>query len=419
MRIMPLPTRMLLVFIALFVGAAMASVLASTESEAAHGTGTTYDVGGIEVTTYYTPVESYYVRDCIKTIQVWPDFSTSGSKITAGPYPCSFVSHTKGEGSGKITSGVFAGSYLNWSYEGLGPNGDQQGFWIDTCPRDAYGGCLQAKVSAAVSENLAQNFGLRRGETFHLENCGTEAANTTACDYFKSGNWIVNDQFTTGIASDKQIDLYYGEQESGGFRDSAYWMSMYDATIRVNPPPDYEPPDTGITSGPSGTVNSTTASFAFSSNEAGSTFECSLDYADYAPCSSPKDYTGLTSGNHTFRVRATDAALNTDTTSASRTWRVDTIAPKGTIVINGGAASTASRTVKLALNATDPAPASGIASMRFRNSGTTTWSAWQTYATSRSWTLTSGTGTKTVYVQYRDKALNVSAAALDSIIYRP
>jgi hypothetical protein len=75
--------------------------------------------------------------------------------------------------------------------------------------------------------------------------------------------------------------------------------------------------------------------------------------------------------------------------------------------------------VKLALNATDPTPASGIASMRFRNSGTTTWSAWQAYATSRSWTLTSGAGTKTVYVQYRDKALNVSAATLDSITYRP
>jgi hypothetical protein len=251
MRIMPLPTRMLLAFIAAFVGPFMISMLAPAEAEAAHGTGTTYDVGGLEVTTYYTPVESYYVRDCVQTIQVWPDFSTSGSKVTAGPYPCSFVSHTKGEGSGKLTSGVYAGSYLNWSYEGLGPNGDQQGFWIDTCPRDSYGGCLQAKVSAAVSENLAQNFGLRRGETFHLENCGTEAANTTACDYFRSGNWIVNDQFTTGIASDKQIDLYYGEQESAGFRNSAYWLTMYDATIRVNPPPDYEPPDTVA---PKGTI---------------------------------------------------------------------------------------------------------------------------------------------------------------------
>lgn len=67
--------------------------------------------------------------------------------------------------------------------------------------------------------------------------------------------------------------------------------------------------------------------------------------------------------------------------------------------------------MKLALDATDPAPASGVASMRFKNAGTTKWSAWQTYATAKSWMLTAGAGTKTVYVQYRDKAGNVSAHA--------
>ncbi len=57
--------------------------------------------------------------------------------------------------------------------------------------------------------------------------------------------------------------------------------------------------------------------------------------------------------------------------------------------------------------------------MRFRNAGTTTWSAWQTYATSKSWALSAGAGTKTVYVQYRDKAGNPSALAFDRIGYRP
>ena len=57
--------------------------------------------------------------------------------------------------------------------------------------------------------------------------------------------------------------------------------------------------------------------------------------------------------------------------------------------------------------------------MRFKNAGTTTWTAWQPYATSKSWTLTSGAGTKTVYVQYRDRASNVSATVQDSIAYKP
>jgi hypothetical protein len=71
--------------------------------------------------------------------------------------------------------------------------------------------------------------------------------------------------------------------------------------------------------------------------------------------------------------------------------------------------------VRLNLSASDPPSASGVASMRFRNGGTTTWSSWFDYSTSKSWTLSAGAGTKTVYVQYRDRAGNISAAASDTI----
>jgi Bacterial Ig domain len=98
---------------------------------------------------------------------------------------------------------------------------------------------------------------------------------------------------------------------------------------------------------------------------------------------------------------------------------VDTVVPKETISINGGATSTSSRSVTLNLSASDPSPASGVTDMRFRNEGTTTWSSWVAYSTSHSWTLTLEAGTKTVYVQYRDRAGNVSAAASDTIRFRP
>ncbi len=48
-----------------------------------------------------------------------------------------------------------------------------------------------------------------------------------------------------------------------------------------------------------------------------------------------------------------------------------------------------------------------------------TWGAWQAFSASKAWTLTSGAGTKTVWVQYRDKAGNLSAAAKDTITYSP
>jgi hypothetical protein len=86
---------------------------------------------------------------------------------------------------------------------------------------------------------------------------------------------------------------------------------------------DTTPPETTIASGPSGTISSGDASFTFSSSEPNSTFECRLDGAAYSACTSPKSYTNLSNGSHTFDVRATDRAGNVDATPASRTFTVD------------------------------------------------------------------------------------------------
>lgn len=86
---------------------------------------------------------------------------------------------------------------------------------------------------------------------------------------------------------------------------------------------DTTPPETTITSGPSGTVTDTNATFGFSSNEPNSTFECSLDGEAFAGCTSPKSYTNLDFGPHTFRVRAIDAADNIDPTPAQRAWTIE------------------------------------------------------------------------------------------------
>lgn len=79
-------------------------------------------------------------------------------------------------------------------------------------------------------------------------------------------------------------------------------------------------PNTSITSGTSGKVDGRTAKFYFKSNEAGSTFRCRLDWGSWQSCSSPKYYSKLANGKHTFRVRATDKAGNADPTPAARSF---------------------------------------------------------------------------------------------------
>jgi Right handed beta helix region len=101
------------------------------------------------------------------------------------------------------------------------------------------------------------------------------------------------------------------------------WSIEEEAPPVVSPPADTTPPDTTISSGPSGSTTATTASFSFSATEAGSSFECKLDSGSWASCSSPKALSGLTIGAHVFSVRAKDDAGNIDPTPASRSWTVE------------------------------------------------------------------------------------------------
>ena len=89
-------------------------------------------------------------------------------------------------------------------------------------------------------------------------------------------------------------------------------------------------PQTTILSGPSGLVTSRTATFRFKSSRPRSTFECKLDGAKWSRCTSPKKYTELAQGAHTFRVRARKRTT-VDRTPAVRAFTVDSIKPQTTL----------------------------------------------------------------------------------------
>ena len=139
-----------------------------------------------------------------------------------------------------------------------------------------------------------------------------------------------------------------------------------------------------------------------------------------ASCSTGVLYTGTgTSYAHTgldarktyyYRVCATDNAGNTSGATASAK-PLDTTPPSSSIKINNDAAYTKSRNVTLKLSATDP---SGVPKMCISN--TTSCTSWTAYATSKSWTLPTGDGDKTVYVRYKDGVGNANATPYSDLI---
>jgi uncharacterized membrane protein len=100
---------------------------------------------------------------------------------------------------------------------------------------------------------------------------------------------------------------------------------------------------------------------------------------------------------------------------------LDNQPPKGTVKINNNASKVKQgQDVELSLTA-DDGDGSGIAKMGMMISNTAkfTDAVWEPFATTKTWTLNPGTGTRTVYVKFRDKARNESATIRDSITVTP
>ena len=103
-------------------------------------------------------------------------------------------------------------------------------------------------------------------------------------------------------------------------------------------------PDTVIDTKPTNPSNVSGPTFTFHSTKSGSTFSCQVDGASYAVCTSPKTYSGLSQGSHTFFVRATWHGT-TDPSAASYTWTIDTTAPSVPTNLTGSAPTSTAATL--------------------------------------------------------------------------
>lgn len=107
-------------------------------------------------------------------------------------------------------------------------------------------------------------------------------------------------------------------------------------------------------------------------------------------------------GQYTMIV--TDTAGNTTTV----TFTLDKTAPAGSLAINNGATHVNNQDVTLQIAVTD---FSNELQMRFSHdtSDPANWTSWESLTTTKAWTLPTGDGTKSVYMEVKDKAGNIAS----------
>ena len=122
----------------------------------------------------------------------------------------------------------------------------------------------------------------------------------------------------------------------------------------------------------------------------------------------------LESANNTLEYWSVDNVDNEEFPHKILTEiKLDKSIPIGSIVINNDEAYTNSTSVTLTLTATDDT--SGVYQIRYSNDGDWDTELWELLSPTKSWTLTSGEGTKTVYYQIKDTAGLISTYS-DTII---
>jgi hypothetical protein len=110
----------------------------------------------------------------------------------------------------------------------------------------------------------------------------------------------------------------------------------------------------------------------------------------------------LTDGTWYFRVKATDLLGNPSSYSSNGSFTLATSVPTGSVSINSGASYTNSLSVTLNISAADDGYDSADLDMKISKLSDLSDASYENYSTTKSWTLPSTDGTKTVYIKFKN-----------------
>ncbi|MEI6447958.1 MAG: hypothetical protein WCO96_08795, partial [Actinomycetes bacterium] len=172
----------------------------------------------------------------------------------------------------------------------------------------------------------------------------TADASTTFECKLDSGSWAAcTSPFAITSLTEGSHTLYVRGKDSAantGGESSKTW------TVDLTPPANPV-----LTGGPTGVTRQSKSSIAWSGDLAnGQTATCSVDGGSFTTCpASPATRTGLTNGNYSFAVKVTDPAGNSTTTT--RSWKVNTSLPASVSGDTGAAISTTKTVTAKSLSA--------------------------------------------------------------------
>jgi hypothetical protein len=221
-----------------------------------------------------------------------------------------------------------------------------QVYTIDTVPPVV---SLTAKPTTATN-NANPSF------TFTSDKAGTTFACSlalgSAADAFSACS---SPKSYSGLAAGSYTFKVQGTDPAGNVSVTPYAFTI-----------DTVAPQVSITGKPAALSSNTSPSFTFAASKTGTTFQCALDGAALAACTSPQGYTALADGDHSFKVLATDPAGNSS--SASSAFTIDTTPPAVPQVLTARAASVN----EIDLSWTTATDAAGVAGYQvFRDGGST------------------------------------------------
>lgn len=238
-------------------------------------------------------------------------------------------------------------------------------------------------------------------------------------------HFVGDDLVVTDLDGDGSNDLFIGAQGTDYVASNAgsvYVVYNFPHTLTLDPlqSPTNQKDQiiTGSIVATNSVTNITGVEYSFSSNPLGTWTSCGA--VDGAFNSTSEQFTcnleGVSDGVYTIYVRAYDT--NTSYTPQSRYGQlpltVDTAAPSGSISTNNNESYATSTLVNLAISSSDVT--TSVVEMMISNSADFAGATWEAYATTKDWTLTSGDGTKTVYIKFKDLVGNESSVYSDTVI---